>query len=65
MVCTFDQIAWFIFRDDEMVCILGTLATGIREANTFLPGKYDVIIDYFFCYTRVGFCGDGDEHGAL
>jgi len=45
VVCTFDRIAWFKFRDDEMVWILGTLAGGIRKANTFLPGEYDVIID--------------------
>lgn len=65
MVFTFDQISWFKFRDDEMVCLLATLAGGIRKTNKFLPGNYDVIIEYFFCYTRGGFCGDSDEHGAL
>jgi hypothetical protein len=45
VVCTFDQIVWFKFRDDEMVSILSTLAGAIRKANKFLPRKYDVIID--------------------
>jgi len=43
-------MAWFKFGDDEMVQMHGTLAGGIRRANEFLPGNYDVIIDYFFCY---------------
>jgi hypothetical protein len=65
VVCTFDQIAWFRFRNDEIVWILGRLAGGISKANKYLPGNYDFIIDYFFCYTLGGSGGKSGEHRAL
>jgi len=50
-------MAWFKFRDDEMVWILGTWHAGWRDkkGNKFFPGNYDVIIDYFYSYVRGGF----------